>query len=172
LLGSHVRSSTSSPGWQSCAMGLRSARMRFLSVGTWHCCHTQPHTCSTLPVSPSLLPQNCHNFVLHQILAQTLLQALQAAQAQKVHWTSSGAACDKFKGRRHGATTNLNQANLMLITFSIGGLQAALPTAPLDTAPLTCSLPKPLAIRKPAPKSHDFTSLFPCHGKLQMRRHC
>jgi hypothetical protein len=143
---------------------LRQARStKLLLVGTWHCCHAQPHTCSTLPVSPWLLSQNCHKLVLQQILAQTLLHALQAAQAQKVHWTSSGT-CNTFKGRHHRTTANLNQVSLMLTLFSIGSLQAALQTTSCGTVPLTCSrfrsrLPSGSLLQSHMTSPHSFLAM-------------
>jgi hypothetical protein len=39
-----------------------------------------------------------------------------AEQAQKVHWT---ATRNKFQGRHHGPTANINEANITLLPFSI-----------------------------------------------------
>jgi hypothetical protein len=72
--------------------------------------HTLPHTYLAIDVTitpapilpPSDTPVNPYNQY--------------AEQAQKVHWT---ATREKFQGRRHGPTANLNQVNLTLIPFTI-----------------------------------------------------
>jgi hypothetical protein len=72
--------------------------------------HSQPHTYLAIdvtitpapPLPPPDTPVNPYNTY--------------AAQAQKVHWN---ATRDKFQGRRHGPTANLNQMNITLIPFSI-----------------------------------------------------
>jgi hypothetical protein len=72
--------------------------------------HAQPHTYLAIDVTITAAPK--------LPLPDTPVNPYKpyAAQAQKVHWTSTR---DKFHGRRHGPTANLNQQNLTLIPFSI-----------------------------------------------------
>jgi hypothetical protein len=72
--------------------------------------HTQPHTYLAIDVTitpaPELPPTNSPvNPYNHY-----------AEQAQKVHWT---ATRNKFQGRRHGPTANINTSNITLLPFSI-----------------------------------------------------